>query len=48
MGVGIDIKSSLGSLGLVLIKHTLNNIFKGTTSEKKNSQDNLLPYSSLF
>jgi hypothetical protein len=24
-----------------LIKHTLNDVFKGTSSEKKNSQDNL-------
>ncbi len=30
-----------GLLVFSLIKHTLNDFFKGTSSEKKNSQDNL-------
>ncbi len=30
-----------GLLVLGLIKHTLNDVFKGTSSEKKNTQDNL-------
>ncbi len=30
-----------GLLVFGLIKHTINDVFKGTSSEKKNSQDNL-------
>jgi hypothetical protein len=41
-GAGI-LDLPFGLLVFGLIKHTLNDVFKGTPSEKKNSEDNLQP-----